>query len=133
MAQGWLTVYAPITPSLWQFLFGATFFGTFVYFTYAIFIRPPVFEKRNAGRFTNALYQVVLKGNDAELTVIADELKRSTRGLVQLCATREEYESHDDTPGYFAYNAFGIIANPKLCRHLAESAQATGHLFVSRN
>ena len=56
---------------------------------------------------------------------LTDELKRSTRGLVELCATREEYESQEETPGYFAYNAFGIIANRKFCRHLAESAQAS--------
>ena len=125
MAQGWLTLYAPITPSMWQFVFGVTFLGTFAALTYAIFIKPPVFGKRNARRFTGALYQIVLKGNDTELTVIADELKRSTSSLVRLCATREEYERKDETPGCYAYNVFGIIANRKFCRHLAESAQAT--------
>lgn len=72
MAQGWLTIYAPITPSMWQFLFGVAFLGTFAAFTYIVFIKPPVFGKRNARRFTNALYQVVLQGNDTQLRVIAD-------------------------------------------------------------
>ena len=125
LAQGWPTLYTPIAPSVWQAIFALLFLGTFIALTYATFVDPPVFSRRNARRFTSALYQIVIKGNDAELTVVADELKRSTRYLVQLCATREEYEKRNETPGSFAYDVFGVIANRKFCRHIVGSAQST--------
>ena len=125
IAQGWLTLYAPFTPSIWQAFFALLFLGTFLSLTYAIYINPPVFSRRNARRFTATLYEIIVKGNDPDIKVVADELKRSSRHIVQLCATRKEYFRRNDTPEGSAYNVFGLIASPIFCRHVVEAAQST--------
>ena len=125
LAQGWVTLYAPITPSMWQTAFAILFLGTFVALTWAIFVRPPIFRRINAERFGWALYEVIVKGNDAELAVVADELKWSSRNLVLLCATPQDGEKKTDTPGAIAHDILIMIANPKFCRHVVASAQST--------
>lgn len=123
--QGWITLYAPITPSMWQAFFALLFLGTFIAIFLCVFISPPVIERRNAERFADALFRVIVKGNDAELSVIADEVRRSSQNLVLLCATPEERSEDEITPEDYVYDVFGLIANPKFCRHIVASAQST--------
>lgn len=125
LREGWLTLRSPITPGMWEVIFALLFLATFVSLTYFTFIRPPVFNKRNAERFARALYRIIVKGDDAELAVVADELSRSSSNLISLCAAHEERRKSATTPGALAYDILRMIANRKFCRHVVASAQST--------
>ena len=124
-AQGWLTLYAPIAPTIWQAIFAFLFLSTFIALTFSIFIRPPIFGRTNASRYGWALYQVIVKGNNAELAVVADELKRSSRSLVVHSARLHPDRNKSDATAVIAHDILIMIANPKFCRHIVASAQST--------
>jgi len=100
---------------------------------YYAFLRPPIFSKRNWYKYGQTLFRVVLKGDDAELPVIADELGRSAYALVKL-ANRvrpkgpKKGRYKPDVEGY-AHDMLLLIANRKLCRHIVRSAPNTALRF----
>lgn len=139
LAEGWwLPKTAALTRSIWQGIFGALFLGAFLTWMYYAFIRPPVFSKRNAKQFAQNLYRLVVKGNDAELAVIANEVARSAMPLVKFSRrlTRRS-ESKDKTETSrrritaedYAHDILLLIANRKLCRHIVESSPVTALEF----
>lgn len=140
LAEGWwLPKTAGLTRSIWQAVFGVLFLTAFLTWMYYAFINPPVFCKRNARRFAESLYQLVLKGNDAELAVIANELARSAMPLVKLSrhllprrkdeAPAEEAKSRKAGVEDYAHDLLLLIANRKLCRHIVESSPVTALAF----
>ena len=77
-AEQWLVPQGNIlTPAIWQAILGGVFLFTFLTWAWFAFIRPPIFARRNAERFAQALYRVILKGSPSELAVIADEITPS--------------------------------------------------------
>jgi len=83
--EGWWVPKTAITSSIWQGIFGSLFLGTILTWMYYAFIRPPVFSRRNAFRFANEFYRYILRGNDDELKVIANELVGSAKPLIKYC------------------------------------------------
>ena len=83
-AKQWPMPYFLINQSIWQGVFGAIFLLLAMMWIYYAFIKPPTFCKRNYRKFAIELYDVILKGSDSDLPVIADELKRSVTPLVEL-------------------------------------------------
>lgn len=142
VAEGWwVPQTAGLTKSIWQTMFGALFLTSFLTWMYYAFIRPPVFSKRNARRFAQSLYRLVLKGNDAELSVIANELARSATPLVKYSRRlpsrfhKNDNRSAQDVkrvkPGVedYAHDVLLLVANRKLCRHIVESSPVTALAF----
>ncbi len=139
LAEGWWVPKVTfVTRAMWQAIFGALFLGTFLTWMYYAFIRPPVFSKRNARRFAQNLYRLVLKGSNSELPVIADELSRSAAALVKfsrrLSSTdgrRDVAKDKQEKPGVedYAHDLLLLIGNRKLCRHIVESSPGTALVF----
>ena len=139
----WLPKTVGLTRSIWQAMFGTLFLGAFLTWMYYAFIHPPVFCKQNAKRFTQKLYWVILKGNDAELAVIADELRRSAMSIVKHSRRAESRFENEDTAAEmenkkrkagvedYAYDLLLLIGNKKLCRHIAESSPVTALAFFN--
>lgn len=136
----WLPKTAGLTKSIWQAIFGVLFLTAFLTWMYYAFIRPPVFSKRNARQFAENLYRLVLKGNDAELSVIANELARSAMPLVKnsrrlmprfQSADKASKEIKRRKAGVedYAHDLLLLIANRKLCRHIVESSPVTALAF----
>jgi hypothetical protein len=106
------------------------------------FIRPPIFTKQNAKRYSDALYYYVVKGSDDELPIIADEVGRSANNLVKWAkpdAPRHELlppdsqqdqklNKQDEFTAEVAHDTLLMIGNRKLCRHIVESTPVTGIL-----
>lgn len=115
-------------------MFGALFLAAFLTWMYYAFIQPPIFSRRNARRFANTLYHLVVKGNDAELSVIANELGRSATSLIKISrrlaetpksgAATRRHRAED-----YAHDLLLLLANRKLCRHIVESSPVTALAF----
>lgn len=135
-AEQWLVPKGNLlTPASWQALLGASFFLTFLTWTWFAFIRPPTYTRHNAERFAQTLYRFVLKGSPDELAVIADELIISVRSFVRNASdkgTRIRYKAQADErttkpPKVEAYanDLLLLIADKRLCRVIVESSPGT--------
>jgi hypothetical protein len=134
LAEGWWVPRSTgLSRTIWQAMFGMLFLGAFLTWMYYAFLRPPIFSRRNWYKYGQTLFRVVLKGDDSELPVIADELGRSAFALVKL-AKRVQLEGPRKgryKPGVegYAHDMLLLIANRKLCRHIIRSAPNTALRF----
>jgi hypothetical protein len=145
LAEGWwVPVTVGLTRTIWQGMLGALFLGAFLTWMYYAFLRPPIFSKRNWRKYAQTLFRVVLKGDEAELPIVADELGRSALSLVRhsrrvIRRFEQAPVQPDDKPpkkpahkpemeGY-AHDMLLLIANRKLCRHIVRSAPNTALRF----
>lgn len=140
IAEGWWvpkTIW--ITYGTWQGIFGLLFLGTFMTWMYYAFIRPPVFDRRNARRFAQELYRFILRGNNDELKVIANELARSAESLIRYSRLVSRRLGSQDEPQKlvkkkpdaedYAHDILLLIANRKLCRQIVAASPVTAQAF----
>lgn len=136
-AEQWLVPKGNLlTPASWQALLGGLFLLTFLTWAWFAFIRPSTYGRHNAERYAQTLYRFILKGSQAELAVIADELTYSAAALVRQstdrgrfknCQDDHEEEQKRDPPkveGY-ANDLLLLIADKRLCRAIVESSPGT--------
>lgn len=135
-AEQWVVpIGRVISPAGWQALLGFLFLANFVVWVYFAFIKPPIYGRLNAFRFTRELYRAVLRGSSEQLPVIADELARSAHALVRHSWQREEDalakemspEEGKKASRCFlarqcAYEALLLIADKRFCRQAVISA-----------
>ncbi|AIY43006.1 hypothetical protein LT85_3848 [Collimonas arenae] len=124
-----------LTRTTWQAAFGLLFLGTFLTWMYYAFIRPPIFGRRNAARFAMELYRYILRGNDEELKVIANELARSAAALIKhsreiVPPPHNEKESAATSSRRakacdYAFDILLLIANRKFCRQIVATSPVT--------
>ncbi|MHA6790909.1 hypothetical protein ACWA6H_24800 [Pseudomonas bijieensis] len=137
-AQGWLIPQGKmLTPASWQALLAGLFLLTFLTWAWFAFIKRPTFGKRNAERYAQTLYRLILKGDPTELAVVADELTHSARALVQHATDRnnqnsyrriqDEGESQPPLPKVIGYanDLLLLIADKRFCRVIVESSPGT--------
>lgn len=124
-----------LTPSIWQAFLGGLFLITFLCWAWFAFIRPPVYSKMNAKRYTKTLYQILLKGSSSELSVISDEFTRSAKSLIRYAPIKDELKeykregkkSQKSLPKVTAYanDILLLIADKRFCRAIVESSPGT--------
>jgi hypothetical protein len=142
-AEQWLVPRGHIlTPSGWQAVLGGLFLLTFLTWAWFAIVHPPAYGKRNARRYAQALYQVILKGSPSELSVIADELGYSARSLVRHATDRRQLDSSLWQEGAeaappkkppsvtaFANDILLLIADKRFCRAIVESSPGTAFVL----
>lgn len=127
---------------IWQAILGGLFLFLFLVWMYHGFIRPPIFTQGRAVRFGQQLYAVLVKGNAAEIAIIADELSFSAHNIIGLwrpveAETKHQSEQHQSrrdrkrsqAAGY-AHNLLLMIASPIMCKQIVESCPRTALLFA---
>ena len=136
-AEEWLVPRGHLlTPAAWQAILGGLFLLTFLTWALFAFIRPPVYGKRNSERYAQTLYRVILKGDPAELAVIADEFAHSAKPLIHYATDRGQMENDraekskkpSDGPSKVAGYADSIlllIADKRFCRAIVGSSPGT--------
>ena len=131
-AERWYALPFGASRAELQVAFGALFLFTALLWMWFAFIRPPTFGRFNYKRFHRALFHTVVKGADANLAVIATELSRSAKSLVELTAPRRHQEDDRSMQlGNYAHDTLLLIANTKLCRHIVATAPATAIIFMT--
>lgn len=139
-AEGWwVPKTIGLTRSTWQGIFGLLFLGTFLTWMYYAFIRPPVFGRFNGLRFARELYKYILRGNDDELKVIANELARSAKPLIKYSRRLPpRFPGNEVSPKQarkkagvedYAHDVLLLIANRKFCRQIVGASPVTAQAF----
>ena len=129
-AERWLVLTSiPLTIGSWQALMGGALLLNFFSWIWFAFIHPAAYGKWNAERFTQALYQVILKGSKEELSIIADELTRSMKSIVTH-ATEENKQINQDTQNpqkvqLGANKILELMADKIFCRVVANTSPTT--------
>lgn len=132
-AERWFVPVGPLSHSVWQAALAGVLFSTFLLWIWFAFMRPPLFGYMNARRYAEALYSVILRGDGAELAVIADELVGSIEDLVRLAPTEIELQQVDrakppkELPRATAYahDILLAVGDPRFVRALVSSAPRT--------
>lgn len=141
-AEEWLVPKGSLlTPSEWQATLGFLYIATFLSWAWFAFIKPPIYGRRNAKHYAQALYRFVLKGSTTELSVIADELSYSAKNLVlyatdfskraRVVRSPEVHEQKNQTPTAedYANDLLLLIADKKFCRTIVQSSPGTALAF----
>lgn len=132
----WPVPESLITEPIWRGTLGGFFLLLAMVWIYYGFIRPPIFGKRNFKKYSGHLYHLILKGSDTELPILAHELARSAKSLVNLskqdsphrgAATSDDDANKKTIPSAadYAYETLLLIANRKFCRHVVHSSPGT--------
>jgi hypothetical protein len=138
-AEGWLVLKGSIiSPSEWQAVLALVYLATFLIWAWFAFIRPPRFGKRNDRYFASAMYDVVLRGNAAELSIVADEVTQSAQALVAFATDntrrftlgpggeRVEVPAPNLTrTQQFANELLMLIADRRFCHAVVDSSSST--------
>ena len=141
-AQGWLVPRGNIfSPASWQAFLGGLFLVTFLTWALFAFIKPPSFGRWNAKRYFGIMFAVIVKGSQAELSVIADELTRSAKALVASATDRGAIPPFGAFPPFgvrpvkaqkapsmteaFANQILLLIADKRFCRSVVETSPGT--------
>ena len=136
-AEEWLVPRGNIiTLAVWQVILGGSLLLTFLAWTWFAFIRPPRYGKRNAKRYAQSLYRVILKGSSPELSIIADEFSCSVKALVHYATDRGEFKNYqtqkdegalEEPPKVTGYanDILLLIADKRFCRAIVESSPST--------
>lgn len=120
-----------ITTAQWRAVLGLLFLITFLLWAWFAFIQPPTFRPANAKRFAQALYASILKGDQNELAVIADELASSMPSLVRHAPTRRGNEEPLSEAAQYAHDILLLIADRRFCRAIVARSPGTAlSLFV---
>lgn len=97
--------YGPITPIVWQGLLGLAFLGTFVAWALIAFVRPPIFDQKNADRFLSAVLREIKRGDKAHIALMADALVPSAPSIVRLLSQRQDC----------AEKLLSLLSDPVVC------------------
>lgn len=127
-----------ISSAGWQAILGGMFLFTFLIWAWFSFIRPPIFNKRNAKQYAQELYRTIIKGGSSELSIIADEFSQSALSIITYATNRDKLRialQKRDDPDYtvpkpsiteaYANDILLLIANKRFCRAIVESSPGT--------
>lgn len=134
----WFTQQYPVPQllanrTLWQAAFGFLFLALVMMWLWFAFLKPPVFSKWNSPNYARALYRYLLQGAESDLPVIADELARSAKSIVEhagrLSLQANGVRERNHSAGAIANDLLLLIGNRKFCRHIVASAPSTAIAF----
>lgn len=137
-AEWWVPEGNILSPAVWQAILGGLFLATFLTWAWFALMRPPVFGARNARRYGQTLYRVILKGSPAELAVIADEFTFSAKAIVNHAPQRVDLlrngvqerngakNTHEPSEAsLYAHDICLLIADRRFCRAIVEASPGT--------
>jgi len=138
-AETWLVPKVSFcTPALWQAMLAGLYLMTFLMWVVFAFLKPATFTRWNARRYARSLFQVIVKGSPADLTVIADEVTRSAKALVIRASDRSRSPHAQPTTSeelsdvsLAANQILLLIADKRFCRVVVDSSPATAWAFFS--
>jgi len=138
----WLMPKQLANPVYWQSTAAAVFLLLILTWLYFGLLRPPVFSAFNAARFTGQCYRIILNGDDADMRMLANELARSAKNVIQLASNNSirrprSRQQHQSVPASLsvterhAHSLLLLIGAPRFCRQIISSAPGTAIAFFT--
>lgn len=116
----------------WQFTLGLLFLSLVLIWLWYAYIRPPQFGRANAYKFTGAVYHYVLQGDSSDISIVADEIGRSARSIIEMASAafdpqhlRHRAEVGEPKAEDYACDLLLMLGNRRFCRHVANNAPNT--------
>jgi hypothetical protein len=133
--QKWLVPKNCLSSALWQGMLGFLFISLVITWMRYAFIKPPIFGKNNYKKYSEALYQIILRGSAEELPIIAHELALSAESIVSFAndlksLKGEAEEEAKPSVEVYANDILLLIANKRFCRHVVASSPVTVIRFI---
>lgn len=134
---------AGLNEPLWEAALGSLFFATFLVWIWRAYVSPPVFSHKNARSYATELYTYIVRGNDNELPIIAQELARSSKPIISNCtklsfrkiqrdiSPAARSQPRKDVAGQIACDILYLIAHRKFCRHIVAYSPTTVYFFFT--
>jgi hypothetical protein len=124
VAQDWLVVRtAFITTTIWQATLGGIFLASFLTWIWYAFVRPSSFGRRNAKRYAHSIFATMVKGDDNELAILANEVARSAGMILKMSSERPG--NNIPSLEVAANQTLASIGNQRFCKILIERAPTT--------
>lgn len=129
VGQKWWVIKSELEIRLmFQSFLGVLFLGCFIVWNYYAFINPPKFGKRNHERYLGVLYNIILKGNNNELAVAADELGNSAEIIIENSGKITDKKNTSSIKNA-ANNIILLLANRKFCKVIVSNSPLTAYLI----
>ena len=129
----------PLPWVLHEQIFIQGFCGTLFFLTlilWAHYLRNPVaFNKLNYLEYYQSINEVIIKGDGHELSIMAEELKRSSASIIKNSITVTEYKSHRADGlevaemSKCAFNLLLLIGSKTFCKYLVDYSPTTAIQF----
>jgi hypothetical protein len=120
-SEHYLTPYLLSSQAYWQFALGLMFLGVGLIWLWYAYISVPKYGRSNALRFIRAVYRYVMQGAEDDLAIIADELERSAKRIVDFALTPAPRDGRPKAEP-LARDLLLILGNRRFCRHVAGKA-----------
>ncbi len=134
-AERWLLPDFLSDQVIWQGVLGGLFLFLVLAWIYFAFLNPARFGRINAKRYTMVMYRIIVRGDDAELATIADELGRSVQRIADMSFSAFRGGPPPDTyPRHarYAHELLLLIGNRKFCRQVVARAPGTAIALFQR-
>jgi hypothetical protein len=137
-SERWYALTWGVSRAEIQGVFGLFFLLTVLLWMWVAFVRPPRFSRWNYRHFHRALFHAIVRGSNAQLPVVANEILYSAPSLVRLASERRRRDARDDNQNghrkprvsEYATETLFMLGNRKLCRHIVESSPVTAIVFM---
>lgn len=98
----------------------------FVYKVHTTVTKPSEFHKKNNKVYFEELKNIIKKGDEKELSVIADELRYSAKSLIELSTEVVEQGNNNKYA-----EILNLIGDKKLCKQIIVSSPDTAEIFFN--
>lgn len=118
----------------------AIFLGVILLWLWFAFVTPTSFSRLNYRRFHGAIYRRMVRGSEAELAVIADQLPHAAKALIQRSTApltgrrRKQLEDGEiviPLIQQYAHDVLWLLGTRKFCRVVMASSPHTAIVFMS--
>lgn len=133
-AEGWPTLTGWVGQAGLQAGLGLVLLALLVVWIVIAFVRPPTFSRWTARHFYTALVRRVLKGDEADMAMAADELAPSMAAIINHCRPiLRRRDPQDETPvrevEACANDILLLMGNARFCRQLVRASPMTAMAF----
>lgn len=117
-----------ISPAGWQASLAGVFFINFIGWVWFAFIKPSKYGKLTSKRYIATVYQCILRGSKTELSIVADELARSSKRLIFYATdfkseVSDEHLSNLPDVEAIANDMLSLISDKRFCKAVIKSSQ----------
>jgi len=131
-ASGWLVPSGILlTPETWQGLLALLVLSIFPLWIWFSFLRRPKYTRMSSENFSLTIYRAIVKGNQAEIGILADELAPTTRQMLQTksnvvrnekTAVRNDKLAKPDRFYSTTLNILLLFGDARFCRAVVDNA-----------